>query len=164
MLPPGTILLPVPQYVFVPVPRIYILPVLQNIPNFNNHTFTMQQATPLFRVNVPNPDMNLHHCNTMQINTSYPITTNTNNPSLTEGNDIPVELSSDDDDDIIFDLSDSDSHVVELDSIDSEMNISSVIDDNNDGLYVYDDNDDGDDHYVDDDDDDEESITGAYWL
>jgi hypothetical protein len=171
ILPPGTSLLPVPQYVFVPMPQVYIVPVLQNIPNPNDYVLIIQQAAPLISVNVPNSNMNVHNCSNMEINTSYPaasidnssfINRNSMNHSYT-AHDIPNDLISNGGNETpIFCLSDSNSDVVDLDS-GSHMSMSSVTDDDNDDHDVCDDNDGGDDDYV-TDDNDEESINGAYWF
>ena len=168
ILPPGSILLPVPQYVFVPMQQVHIVPVLQNIPNPNNYVLITQQATPLVSVNVPYSNMNVHNCSSPEINNSY-LTASIDNTSITDKNsinhsntihNIPNDSIDNDGDDIpIFYLTDSESDVVVLDSS-SDMSTNSLSAFDIDGYHV---NDDCNDEYV-DDDDDEESISGAYWF
>ncbi|CAF1427625.1 unnamed protein product [Adineta steineri] len=61
MLPPGAIVVPAAQYVFVPIPQVYIVPMFQNIPNPNDYIFIIHQATLLISVNVPNSNMNIYN-------------------------------------------------------------------------------------------------------
>ncbi|CAF4062992.1 unnamed protein product [Adineta steineri] len=147
MLPPGAIVVPAAQYVFVPIPQVYIVPMFQNIPNPNDYIFIIHQATLLISVNVPNSNMNIYNSKQNSMINSY-ATHDISDDSIDNSDN---EIS-------IHHLSDSNSDVLNLD-FGSDMSISSITDD---------DNDDGDDDYVDDDDDDddddEESINGAYWF
>ncbi|CAF1071068.1 unnamed protein product [Adineta ricciae] len=171
--PSGTILLRTPQFVFLSMPQVYIIPVLENVPNANHHVSIVPQVTQLLPVTIPNSNMNFDSCHTTEINNSCPIASiddsslfhmsSMDHSYLADNLSTDLISHSSDETPILY-LSDSNSGIVDLNS-DGDMSMSSVTDDDYDDRYVYDNNDggDGDDRYI-TDDDDEESINGAYWF